>query len=265
MGGSTVLKGAGILAVVAVLLGPLRSAGPSTPQEFFSPCHFLSPPTVVLSEPSTLLQYWLEAARPELEALTLPDSPALHAFRAEMSERLDTDPLALLRAQLPLVEGGDAANVRATLDGTAGTIRPMNCLEGLLLATQAERSAAQGRSMFTHPTEFLAYVLQRGDTLKIWYYTVDQPGIRGLGTLHGPVQEDLEDGWVVVTNLHNHNFFPAEERVLGGVAPSATDVQAFRNFEESLGLRRAAITNGFHTLVIEAAAFPRLSDGRDPE
>lgn len=252
-----------------LLLLSLGATGQPSPSPALAttapPCHFLSPPTVVLSEPSTLLQYWIEPARPELEAITLPDSPALHAFRAEISERLDTDPLALLRAQLPPVDGGDAANVRATLDGTAGTLRPMSCLEGLLLATQAERSVAQGRSMFTHPTEFLAYVLQRGDTLKIWYYTVDQPGIRGLGTLHGPVQEDLAEGWVVVTNLHNHNFFPAEERVLGGVAPSATDVQAFRNFEEPLGLRRAAITNGFHTLVIEAAAFPRLSDGREPE
>ncbi len=226
-----------------------------------APCAFLSPPTVVLSEPSTLLQYWLEPARVELEAHALPDSPALHEFRAEISESLDTDPRTLLLTQLPLVEGGDAENVRLVLDGSAGTLRPMNCLEGLLLATQAERSVAQGRSMYSHPTEFLSYVLQRGDTLKIWYYTVDQPGVGGLRTLHEPLARDLEDGWAVVTNIHNHNFFPDQERVLGGVVPSATDIQYLRNNQGSLGLPRAAITNGFHTLEIEGAEFRRFSDG----
>src|SRR5262249_16194320 len=102
-------------------------------------------------------------------------------------------------------------------------------------------------------------VLRRGDSLKIWYYTVDQPGVGGLARLHEPLMADIQQGWVVVTNIHNHNFFPLSEKVLGGVVPSATDIQYLRNVRRSLGVTRAVIINGFHSIDISAADFDRFS------
>src|SRR5688572_28333290 len=61
--------------------------------------------------------------------------------------------------------------------------------------------------------------------------------------LREPLMEDVQQGWVVVTNIHNHNFFPLAERVLGGVVPSATDIQYLRNVRRSLGVTRAVIIN----------------------
>ena len=249
------LAGLPILACAALSAGAISLGSTRSPS---GDCVPLPPPHVLVEEESALLQYWVVADAQHLRGPTLPDSPSLLAFRDAISRAVDTDPRHLLEQQLPLVDGGDAENVRIVLSGDAGTIRPMNCLEALLLATQTERSARKGYSMYSRPTEFLSYVLVRGDSLKVWYYTVDQAGVRALGRLHDPVTADVRAGWAVRTNIHNHNFFPDSARVLGGVVPSATDVQALRNMRTSIGLTRASITNGFHTIDIEPADVDRF-------
>jgi hypothetical protein len=212
------------------------------------PCAFTTAPTVLVDAPASFLQVWEEPDWPELHVAALPDTPSLHAFRQEIAAVLDTSAVALLETQLPLVSGGDAENVRLVLSGEAGTIRPMTCLEGLLLAALTDRSLARGTTLFHDPTEFVAYVLEREGSLKVWFYTVDMAGVRGMGTLHEPVTADLQEGWSMVLNIHNHNVFPGAAMVLGGVAPSATDMQLYRNLGEPMGLVRASIVNGFHAL-----------------
>ena len=224
-------------------------------------CVFLTPPRVVQDQPASFLQYWEEPDRAELWEAGLPDAPSLHAFRDRIAAELDVDPRVLLERQLPQVTGGDAENVRLVLAGAAGMIRPMNCLEGLLLAAQTDRSVARGTTMYEDPTEFVGYVLRRGGALKVWFYTVDMAGVRGLGTLHDPVAADLAAGWEMVMNIHNHNFFPGAEMVLGGVVPSATDVQLFQNMGPSLGLTRGSITNGFDSIEMDAGDLERFSGG----
>jgi hypothetical protein len=224
-------------------------------------CDLDAAPTAIVSDSSRLLQYWIVEDRPVFGSSAVPDSPALRAFRDEISGRFDTDPRALLRAQLRHVEGGDAANVRAVLDGEAGRIRPMRCLEALLLSAQAERTRAQGTSMFERPTEFAAWILERDGALKIWYFTVDQPGIGSLAPVHGMVAADEERGWRVRQLLHNHNFFPEEEGVLGGVVPSVSDVGYYRIVMDQYGAPLASITNGFDTLDLEAEDLEALQGG----
>jgi hypothetical protein len=240
--------------ITALVLGIARYGNPMARTE---DCVMPSAPHVMREQSNILLQYWLVENRPQFYESTLPSSPPLLAFRERINASIDVEPSAVLERQLPYVSGGDAENVRRVLR-SAGSIRTMNCLEALLLATQAERSTSQGRSMYTHPTEFSSYVLRRGNLLKIWHYTVDQPGIRGLVVLHDPLMADVQQGWVVVTHIHNHNFFPDTERVLGGVAPSATDIQYLRNVRGSLGVTRAVIVNGFHSIDIFAADFDRF-------
>lgn len=244
---------AGLLgAQPAVPAQPLEAPGPWASTEGPGPCAFAGPPRVLVDEERAFLQYWVEGDRPVLHSGALPDSPSLHAFRDRVSGIADTDPRALLATQLDQVSGGDAENVRRILEGEVGTIRPITCLEALLLSVQTDRGAARGAPMFEDPTEFLSYVLRRDDTLKVYFYTVDQPGIGGLGNIHQPVRRDVDDGWTLVTNIHNHNFFPGTDRLLGGVAPSATDVQALGNAARTFGLPVAVITNGFDSLELTA-------------
>lgn len=224
-------------------------------------CRFRNQPEVIRNEPDVLLQYWIEAVNPDFSSPTLPATESLHEFRDHINQLLNTDPLELLAAQRSRVNGGDAVNVDLVLAGEAGTIRKMSCLEGLLLSVQTERSAGQGISMYSDPTEFMSYILTRGDSLKIYYYTVDQPGIRGLSVFDELLDQDRADGWAVSQHIHNHNFFPGSEMVLGGVVPSIADIGAYRNAVFRYGLSGATITNGFHSVDLTPDEFKKFSAG----
>src|SRR5690606_8119967 len=100
-------------------------------------CRFVTAPVVIQQADNRLFQYWQEPRRAVFDAPRLPDDPALLAFRRAISERIDVDHPALLTAQRGYVNGGDAINVDKVLAATVGTVRKMNCLEALLLATQA--------------------------------------------------------------------------------------------------------------------------------
>jgi hypothetical protein len=239
------------LALTLVMMGGCGAPDPG--------CEMGVQPRVLFSDSTRLLKHWILEDRGVFESPSLPTSPALHAFRNEISSRFDVDPMALLQTQLRHVEGGDRENVQAVLEGRVGAIRPVRCLEALLLAVQAERTVSQGASMAERPTEFAAWVLEREGLLKVWYFTVDQPGLGSLGLLHGPVMADLEEGWRVRQHLHNHNFFPDQDGVLGGVVPSTSDVDAFRRVGAEFGVPLFSITNGFHTLDLGPGEVAALS------
>jgi hypothetical protein len=61
--------------------------------------------------------------------------------------------------------------------------------------------------------------------------------------------------------LHNHNFFPEEEGVLGGVVPSVSDVGYYRIIMAQYGAPLASITNGFHTLDLGVEDLGALEEG----
>ncbi len=221
-------------------------------------CGLPSDPEILRSEDRLLFQRWDVEAHPALERDALPASAALHAFREGIRARLSVDPLEILERQRAHVRGSDLENVRLVLEEGVGRLRPISCLEALLLAGQAERTAGRGEPMLDHPTEFLAFVLERGERIRIYTYTVDQPGIGGLSILDEPLEEDLAAGWRVRASIHNHNFFPASPAVLGGVAPSGADVQALRSARDRYGMERAIITNGFHSLEMDGASLDRF-------
>ena len=83
---------------------------------------------------------------------------------------------------------------------------------------------------------------------------------------------DVAKGFAPVAHLHNHPFMfdrkPGDRTwatpetvndVGGGVAPSLTDVQAFRMMREGFGLRGAWVTNGLETGRFTSEDFDRLS------
>jgi len=65
-------------------------------------------------------------------------------------------------------------------------------------------------------------------------------------------------GWIVIANLHNHNFRIGQTDVNAVVSPSLPDAQLYQTLAAKYHLREAWITNGLHTARIPASAFDRL-------
>jgi hypothetical protein len=212
-------------------------------------CALPAPPSVVIDDGKRLLQFWDVDDGPVWTSGLMPDSAEYWRFVRFVRARLDvSEPSRYLRAAAD--EGTpDGHNNALALSGKIGRLEPVNCLEALLLGVQAKR-----RPMETHPTEFLAFVLRKADAagktrLRVWYYTVDQAGIGGVGVLADKVEGDVAAGWRPHLNLHNHNFFFDKDPAVAAMPwPSANDVQLMKGL--TLGGRAFegyCVTNGFVT------------------
>jgi hypothetical protein len=113
--------------------------------------------------------------------------------------------------------------------------------------------------MTNAPTEFLAYFLEKNGRLRIYLLTNDSLGVGGMGRLKQEVSNSVLAGWRLDGNLHNHSFFLSEinsSKPQGVLAPSTNDMRVFNGDATDLELPRALITNGFHTIVLDAGYFP---------
>jgi len=161
----------------------------------------------------------------------------------------------------------EAENTAQVLAGTAGSVGPVSCLEWGLFQHQARRFP-----MIARPTEFGAYVLRGHGRIRVYISGADRVGGRLGGAVRDRVMADVARGFEPVAHLHNHPFMfdrkPGDRMwttpetvndVGGGVAPSLTDVQAFRQMRETFGLQGACVTNGLETGRYTAEDFGRLS------
>jgi hypothetical protein len=221
------------------------------------------------------------------EVFDLPDSPVWWApapedaererYRSALEARLGSaqavDPRALLQRSLQFHQSlagkpmaREAENSSQVLGGT-GTIAPISCVEWLLFQRQARRFP-----MIERPTEFGAYLLRGHGRLRVYLSGADYVGGKLRHEVRDGVMADVARGFEPVAHLHNHNFmfdrkpgdrmWTTEETVSdvgGGVAPSLTDVQAWRRMREAFGLRGGWVTNGLHTGHFPAEDFDRLS------
>ncbi|WP_147449971.1 hypothetical protein [Corallococcus carmarthensis] len=275
------------LALTALLLGSAACRTPR-PEAGAAARADLSVATCELpSSPAELIPL-AEAPIPgELhERFDLPDSPAWWAPAPEDAERQryrealvarlgagGVEARALLarsREQfaaqaLPLRR--EAENNARVLEGGAGTVGPTSCLEWRLFQRQARRFP-----MLEHPTEFSAYVLRGQGRLHVYFSGADRAGAKLRSEVTERVAAEVARGFVLVAHAHNHNFMfdrvpgdrlwttPETVNVVGGgVAPSLTDVQAYRGMHEALGLQGAWVTNGLETGRYTAGDFTRLS------
>lgn len=189
----------------------------------------------------------------------MPRSTSLTAFLKYVRSRVaDVSQASLLRKSIQsFPDNADRRNASLVYQQRRKWIRPAGCLEALLFSRQTERL-----DMASQPTELTAFVLKakRGSRVRLYYFTVNQPGIGGMGTLMTPVEADLASGnWRPWMSLHNHNFDFAGARLGGTVAPSAADAQFFQSAASDFGLETAWITNGFDTLKLRRRDFRRLS------
>ncbi len=221
------------------------------------------------------------------EAFDLSDGPewwapapvdlAREQYRAALEARLGAEgvePRPLLERQRAVhaamvgkPSAREVENIDPVLQGRVGTLGPASCLEWRLLQRQDRRFP-----MLTHPTEFGAYVLRGHGRLRVYLSGADWVGGKLRGEVKERVLADVAKGFRPVAHLHNHPFLfdrkPGDRMwttedsvadVAGALAPSLTDVQAWRGLREHLGLQGAWITNGLHSARYAAEDFDQLS------
>jgi hypothetical protein len=189
---------------------------------------------------------------------TVPTAGSYRGFDASLrASGVDVDPVSLLlrKAALPQTSAGDARNDSVVAREAAQWVHRISCLEMLLVGVQNDRI-----DLLRKPTEFTAFVLRSADgrRLRIYYYTGNEDGIGNVAAILAPAARDVEQGWTLVANLHNHNFRLGQADLNAVVSPSLSDAQLYRSLAAEYQLREAWITNGLHTARIPASAFGRL-------
>ncbi|MDI3285986.1 hypothetical protein [Polyangium sp. 15x6] len=219
------------------------------------------------------------------EVFDLPDEPVLWApaprdperdqyhaaLLAKVGSEAGLSQRALLERARQVMTGTsgyrEIDNVNVILDGKAGSVSPIDCLEWRLFQRQARRYP-----MVEHPTEFGAYILRGNGRVRVYFSGADRVGGKLRGEVKERVLADLGRGFQPVAHLHNHPFLfdripgdrmwtteETKNNYEGGVAPSLTDVQAYRAMREHFGLQGAWVTNGLDTAHFTGAEFDVLS------
>lgn len=168
---------------------------------------------------------------------------------------------------LPDEWSGEAANSALLLDGRAGTITDMSCLETMLWKWQDARYL-----MLEHPTEFGAFVLRGHGQVRVYLSSADLVGAKVSQEVTEQVKADIMAGYRLITHIHNHPFLFDREvgdrmwtteanikDIAGALAPSMSDVGFYRSFRDSHSLEEAWITNGLQSSRFLASEFDTLT------
>lgn len=210
-------------------------------------------------ERNAVMQAWVMRADPIWESDTLPSAPGYLAYRDTIRAadgdlvRPVSDPPRPANEAESNLWARESANVDLMFSG-AGEVRGIRCLEAALFALQDARY-----SQLSRPTEFIAHVLRREDSLKVYFSASDVmfPPREFYGQTE--VAGDVAAGWEYQAALHNHTVLTLNgKRALGVPAPSTSDVQLFRSLVEDLGLRAVWVTNGMYTGVVRAESLVRF-------
>lgn len=151
-----------------------------------------------------------------------------------------------------------AFNTRQVLQGRAGHIRPMACLESLVFdefLTVVDLTKS--------PQEAHAYFLKKGDDIQILGDFYDHPGDLGTSPsalTQREMQRRLRSGWRFWISYHNHPFDFANPYgdIGGNLAPSEPDIQTYL-YERP---QEAIITNGLESLVLRKSDFYKFKTGQ---
>lgn len=246
------------------------------------------PPACVLDAPPEVIAVPNPKPGELNEFFDLPDSPAWWApapmdpererYRAALVARLGGEEGLQQRALLErqnanpssqLVKSGkrEADNSDRVLEGSAGKMGPASCLEWRLFQRQAHRYP-----MLEHPTEFGAYILRGNGRLRVYLSGGDSVGGQLRHEVSNRVAADVANGFEPMAHLHNHPFMfdrkpgdrmytteLSKDEIGGALAPSLTDVQAYRSMRAGFGLKGAWLTNGLDSIRYTSEDFDRLS------
>ena len=228
-------------------------------------CAFSTLPTVIFKGDYELHQTWLEETKNVFSSSSMPTDVSFSKYLTSVEEKIsNVSPDFLLRKQYDdFLNSGlpnliaEAPNMIIALDHRNASFHSITCLEALLLSQQTDRGLS-----WEKPMEFSAFILiKAADSkrfIKIYYSTNDRPGGKINSQVMDLIQTDLDKGWVLSNHLHNHNFnMPASDKItlIGGPSPGLSDVSLYKDIQKSMGLRSAAVTNGFDTLYIDGSHF----------
>lgn len=274
-----------LAALVAVGPGCLGEGVPSSAPE---PCTLDETVPVRISVPDAdpgEWHGWFELPdHPRLWGPRGPDE-VISAFRAALEDRLgpELDARRLMERQrdifalMPPEWEGEAAIGTLILEGRAGTLHPIGCLEAMLWKWQAARYP-----MLEHPTEFGAFILLGEGVVRVVLSSSEMVGQRLRRPVLDRVEADVRGGYRLKAHLHNHPFLFHREvgdrmwtmegtvdDVAGALAPSMTDVQFYLSAREGLNLEEAWVTNGLETSRFPAGELDLLAGattrtGRSP-
>lgn len=179
------------------------------------------------------------------------------------------DALLIIQKQYPLFMQdpkpsmkAEAFNASLVLNGGAGTIRKISCLESLMIQEQTALFP-----LADYPYEFLAAIFKKYVNgvarVKIILHL-------GVSPFQKPVQDDIKvllaEGWSFWAHIHNHPFYLEKypDQIFQGLmTPSLSDVQLYRSWASEFGQQNALITNGFHTIQIPASDFNKFCSWDD--
>jgi hypothetical protein len=166
-------------------------------------------------------------------------------------KRLTTQDSSL---KLISTQNGDSLNAQLIHSKKLGKIRPINYLEAQILQYQMKRYP-----LISHPTEFHGFILLHDSLqkVKVYFAASDRPWPPKPNIILKAIQVDLNTGWTFLYHLHNH-YEPKSNNYLGILAPSTSDAQYYNFLSEEYQLKKAAITNGFHTVEIRNDEFSQL-------
>ena len=257
------------IPLILVIAAGCRTVPTAESSERHNACQLAGSPVVVHADGDAIEQYWELADTPALWSTLTPASEAYETFRSEVASRVpDLDPRWLLRrtyedagAPSDDDERKQRYNNREIAEGRVGTLREISCIEAALFAYQAQRF-----SMIDQPTEFhgVFVTTTAGDTPRLRVYFAASAELFPPKPIHimERVESDVAAGWTLSAHLHDHTWhFDAADGAadtLAVTAPSTPDVHYYRALRERLGLERALVTNGFHTIELDAADFDVL-------
>ena len=198
----------------------------------------------------------------------LPSGSEFTAFQNGIRNSLNIDPIAILEKQYPIFANSvnenmrlEGKNIRAVIDNNIDDIRPINCIEALLVEAQTKRLP-----LIEYPNEFMAAILTKAvngrDLIRVYLSTSDK-------NFHKPrtdlfENDILKNDWEFLLFIHNHPFYLSkypDGLYQGGVAPSINDVQFGRkHLVEDLKLKFLVVTNGFHSIWLNSNDLKHLHE-----
>ncbi len=150
-------------------------------------------------------------------------------------------------------------NYNLIIDGKIGIVAPMSCLESLAFDIQ-NRQFPLSEISSEMETMVLSREISGTEVLRVYVHTVATPFVPKSPELVAMIERDVADGWQLAAHLHNHPFLfnNSSGDIAGIVAPSEGDVLSHIELRDELALGEAWITNGIHTLRVEADELEKL-------
>ena len=217
-------------------------------------CQFPSKATVLLKKENSLLQYWDYDQESLLNKTNFQHLDFLNSYQKRIKDKVkDLNQKTLRSRSYHLEKAGDQQNMRA-VEPLLSSIRRISCQEALLLNLQGSRV-----DLIKRPTEFLAFELKKGGSIRLFYVTANTEGVRGLGLIHETIENFINEGWSLEKNIHNHTLNLNNKNYRGTVGPSVSDAFVYQMELKDFGLPKAVITNGFETMEIPSSFFEKLS------